>query len=737
MSRKKEHDNLISEADTQEIQHILATHQQIAEQLRNKDTVAETALQPINALPETAQLAVMKALAKLNDVEAADILAAVNALSTQKEVRKEARRSLIHLEASKTYPLWAAPITPASGIQVNIPNPPRFWKGAVSQTREEGEIQLYLVWEQGYDYSEARSLIFLLDFWNDGVKDIIVETTGKRHVEDRLAEMRAKIDAPMSDCTLAEAKRLIEEALSINAWRGTTPVKEYRLHQNAINQLIMQAAEPGRDRGKTFINPELTEQEALVNFHGGWSFGDFGLSYDLLTTDSPLREGLERSEWVEQRRNWSKEAKPARLELNFVHEREQSQQASTTLWLPSSSLASRAPLRKEVDIGWSLEFQDTPLSGVLPEMPMGTAINKDTDRHWFWTNDTIVKQDVGWRIQRISDEGATAQGLPIEELQKRIKENDAAIDVRSQNPTNDVNAFMQEVAWRLTQTLHYYDALIVRLPLDRTVCDEAYGHAVATGNPERALIYIERLASRFADNKIDSLRRLGATFATVGFNYNRPDFQERSKHFLERAETVLKEVIELDDSAINRSLYAELLLVMQRNDEAEAELLKARALATTNDEKASIEAGLGNIAMRREKTADALTYFERVAELKPNFTGIQFSIGFAHRLLGHMEVAEENYKRALVNEPKDVRPYAELIAIYMNQNKRDEARNLAAQAIRTNPDSAHLHALFASVLFELDETRQAQRELARAEELDPENEMVINVRQYVEKNKKK
>lgn len=737
MARKKENETLVSQVNQQEIQDILATHQQLAEQLRNTSDAAETALQPINALSETVQLALMKALAKLNDVDAADILAAVNALSTQKEVRKEARRSLLRLEASKIYPRWTAPITPAVGIQVNIANPPRFWRGAVTQTREEGEIQLYLAWEQGYDYSEARSLIFLLDFWNDGVKDIIVETSGKRHVEDHIAEMRIKIDAPISDCTLAEAKRLIEEALAINEWRGTAPAKEYRMYQNVINQLIMRATELGRDRGKTFINPELTEQETVINFLGGWSFGDFGLSYDLLTADSPIRDGLERDEWVEQRRNWLKEAKPARLELNFVHEREQTQQTSSTLWLPSSPFAGRTSNRKDIEVGWSLELVDTPLSGSLPEMPMGTAINKDTGRHWCWTNNTIIKQDDGWRIQRISDEGAAVQGLPIEELQKRIKDYDAAIDARAQNPNADVNAFMQEVAWRLTQTLHFYDALIARLPLDRSVCDEAYGHSVAAGNPERTLVYLERLATRFAENKMDVLRRLGATFATVGFNYNRPDFQERSRHYLERAEATLKEVVALDDSAINHSLLAELLLAMQRNDEAEAELLKAKPLVMNNDEEASIEAGLGNIAMRRENMGEALTHFERVAELKPNYPGIQFSIGFAQRLLGQMDAAEASYKRAIVVEPNDIRPYSELIAIYMNQNKRNEARELGAQSIRANPNSAHLHALYASVLFELGDVRHAQRELALAEEIDPENEMANNVRQYIEKNKKK
>lgn len=739
MARKKENDVLISEEDSQEVQHILDTYQQIAAALHSGTTQAqaEAALQPINALSEAAQLATVKALAKTNETRAADVLVAVNAFSPQKEVRKEARRGLLRLETAKIYPRWTAPIAPAIGIQVAVTNPPHFWKGFVTQTREEGELQLHLVWEQGYEYSEARSIIFLLEFWNDGVKDVIVETSSKRRVDERMTELRTKMSAPITDCTLAEGKRLLEEALSINTWRGTAPAKEYRNYQSIIKQLIMQASDAGVDRGKTFINPELTDQESVVNFLGGWSFGDFGLAYDLLTRDSTNREGLERSEWIEQRRTWMKEANPVRLELGFVHEREQSQQQSSGLWLPSSPFTARSAGRKDIEVGWSLELLDTPLNGTIRELPMGTAINKDTNRHWFWTTYTLVKQDDGWRIQRISDEGANIQGLSIEELQKRIKDYDAVMEEAAKRRNENVNEFMQELSWRLTQVLHFYDALIVRLPLDRQVCEDAYGHAVATGNTERTQVYLERIATRFGENKVDTLRRLGATLATTGFNYDRPEMHDRQRHFLERAEAVLREVLSLDDSALNHTLLAELFLAQQRNDEAEAELLQAKTRITNTDEEASIEVGLGNIAMRRELINEALTHFERVEELKPNYTGIWFSIGFARRMLGQLDAAAEAYQRAIVAEPRDIRPYSELVAVYMNQDKRTEARRMAEQGVQANPDSPQLHAIYSSVLFELGDTRHGMRELEVAERLDPQDELVRNVRQYVEKNKKK
>lgn len=736
MARKKETEISISPEEQQDVQQLVANYHEIASTLHSSTnkTEAETALMPIHHASESAQMAFVKALAKENTIDSADILAAINALSEHKELRKEARRALIQLEGAKITPHWTPPTLSTPAIHVNIANPPRFWKGVVSQTREEGEVQVLLFWEQGYEYSEIRMLGFLLDFWQAGVKDVIVDMLTKRRSDERIADMRSKLS--FTDCTLAEAKRLLEEALSMNTWRGTTPVQEYRNRLPLINQLLINATNLGEDRGSTFINPELEDQEVVVNFLGAWSLGDYGLAYDLLTHDCTIRDNLSRDEWIAQHRTWANEAHPTRIELGFVHEQEQAQQQST-LWLPSSTAFSRASTRKVIEIGWSVELTDTPLSGTLHELPMGTAINKETGRHWFWTNYTLMREQGQWRIQHGTDEGAAVQGLPIEELQQRIKASETIIETKAKQRDTDVNAFMQELSWRLTQLLHYYDALIARLPFDRQLCEDAYGRAIATGNPERTMVYLERLATRFAEGKGDALRRLGATMATLAYNYNPETMRSRVEHLLERAEQTLREAITLDDTAMSHALLAELLISTQRNDEAEAELLKAKEMTTNPQELAPIEAGLGNIAMRRERVEEALAHFERVAEINPDYSAIWFSIGFAQRLLGRMSEAEARYQRAIEVEPHDPRPYTELIAMYMGEQRRTEARNLAAQSVHANPDSATLHALFASVLFEIGETRSAQHELNEAEELNPDDELVKRVRQYIDKNKKR
>ena len=106
MAHKREPIPLLSQQDSAQVQQLLADYHQTAQHIQQSKDLAqvESALAPMNALPENTQIAFLKALAKENNSDAADTLVAVNALSPHKEVRKEARRSLIRLEGAKIYP---------------------------------------------------------------------------------------------------------------------------------------------------------------------------------------------------------------------------------------------------------------------------------------------------------------------------------------------------------------------------------------------------------------------------------------------------------------------------------------------------------------------------------------------------------------------------------------------------------------------------------------------------------
>lgn len=739
MTRKKENNALLSVEENAQVQQILAQFQLLAADLyqSSNQEQAETALATITSLSETAQMALLKELSRLHTADAAAILLAINALSPNKNIRKEARRSLIRLEEAKIYPDWQPPVTRAPIIQLPVANAPRFWKGYVTQSREEGEVQLVLCWEQGLDYSEVRSMTFLLDFWEGGIKEYITENTNRRNVETRVQQMRTQLpDITITDCTLAEGRRLLAEARSVNQWRSTPIHKEYRHHLPTINQLIWDAADVGEDRSQTFINPTLEPDEVVATFIGGWSLGDYGLAYDLLSTNSTIRDSMERDEWLELRRAWAKEAHPTRFELGYVREREA---RAPALWLPNTFGGRNLNSRKEIEIAWSLEISDTQLSGTLKEMPMGTTIYKETGRHWFWISYTLTQEQGKWRIQQMTDEGASAQALAIPELQQRMKENDERINEliqqRSQPNSPELQAQTEEVVRRIIQSLHYDDALIVKLPLDRSILGDAYNRATGIGALERSIVYLDRLAHNFAEERGEVLRQLGITQHSLSEYYAERGMTDREQSFAECATDSLREALSIDHSLAAHAVLAELLMQRGGDDLAEAEALlnTAKTMTSTPEEEAMIASDLGNIALQRDQKTVALQHFQHVAEIAPTFPGNWFKIGFMQRNLQQFEDAKVSYERAIETEPQNMMPYSELSAIYANQGQLTRAREVLEQGLRSIPKSVHLLALLSSVYLQSGDLRHAQAILAEAEQVDPNYELVQAVRDELQR----
>jgi hypothetical protein len=217
MSTKKETSTQLSPEENTQVTDLVAGYPQLAQQLLETPDQAhvESVLVAIFQAPLPVQIAFIKALGRENRSTAADIVSALHIFSPDKEVRKEARRAIIRLESSKTYPKWKAPEMPGVLAQLPTPNASRFWKGYASTTREEGEIVLILCWEQGIEYKEAHMLSFILDFWETGIKDFFTLSGTKRRIEERIGELRGQGRIlQLSSCTLAEGRRLLQEALA-------------------------------------------------------------------------------------------------------------------------------------------------------------------------------------------------------------------------------------------------------------------------------------------------------------------------------------------------------------------------------------------------------------------------------------------------------------------------------------------------------------------------------------------
>jgi hypothetical protein len=153
MVKKKHTPISVSQEENIQAQQLLERYPQIATTLRTstEQKEVEIALAEVESLPEGAQIALVKGLARENQTDSADVLLALNEFGTLKTVRKEARRALIRLEGARISPRWQPPQEsgPAMVLTPVSTNPPRFWKGVVTDSRAEGEVQLLLAWQAG------------------------------------------------------------------------------------------------------------------------------------------------------------------------------------------------------------------------------------------------------------------------------------------------------------------------------------------------------------------------------------------------------------------------------------------------------------------------------------------------------------------------------------------------------------------------------------------------------------
>lgn len=770
MAKKKKVQKVsISQGDEAQAQAVLEQYHTLAGELRSsKDQKqAEEALSTVSDLPEAVQMALLRALSKEVHHDAADLLVAINALSPLKSVRKEARRSLLRLEEVRIYPHWEPPIerlSPVDAIQMQTvnsmvtdlvtsieesENPPRFWKGFVSDTREIGEVDLLLMWEQGNNYKDVLVLGFLLELWRDGIKDFFSRVESKRSAERLIEHTKGKLE--VVDCSLAEARRLIKEALEVNKRYGTPIYKDFRASLPLVNKLVLENPaivdedeeedfafeedEDEEDENEEYdeyeISPDLKPSEVVTNFIEDWADEAYMNAYNYLASQSRLREGLTQEEWAKRREEWAEKFYPDYLKPNFVHEREVEK---SSLWLPNPFSRGTAKAEKVVDAGWSIELADTPELNQLPELPQATDFYEETGRHWFWTSYKLVEEPDGWRILDMVDEGKNAQDIPADELQRLIKQHNEQIqNIMQQHRPSDPDAlkYLNEILWRTMQVVFYEDALLKHEPPDDTIYFEAAAQTAILQDEERSITYLERVLHLFPEQRAEALRQIGALQLELSEKYeDEAEDDERAEHFRELAEASLRESLTLEDHAAGHIGLANVLQNIggdEKLDEAKDELFKAQALTTEKEELAVIESKLGELALDREDYEGALEHYQRVEEIDPTFPGAKAGAGDALREMERTEEAMAAFRRAIETEPDNLHAYVALSEMYREAAEESMAQEVLEEGIAANPNTVELHLLLAASYIQKNDFRRAEELVNEAESINPLDE---NVQMY-------
>jgi tetratricopeptide (TPR) repeat protein len=748
--KKKTTQTLVSQEDNTKAQPILDRYHEIAEKLHASadQEQADAALAEIINLPESVQVALLKALSKEHHTDAADVLVAINELSPAKNVRKEARRSLIGLQGVRIYPQWSPPVDRVPALQVTS-SPLRFWKGKVTDSRDVGEVQLALGFEQEDNPSQVRVLVFLLEFFHDGIKDFFTRTGNKHTVDNFFAEMETHLtDVKTKDCSLAQARRLILEALDVNKRNGTQPHKDYRFNISLINQLILEspdleeanleeeieAEEDDEDDEDEIDLHDLSPSAVVINFVEFWVNGEFDLAYELLSVNSTLRENLSKDDWIERREAWFDEADPGELKPDFIHEREPEE---SKIWLPGLVSARRSATRKEFEVGWSIELEETPITYTLPEVPQPIAVYEETQRHWFWTSYSLVQEENEWRIQSMTDEAAIALTLPIEELQTRILKHDKFLNEytakhRPKDLSNEkTQQYFDVVVWRIMQSVYYTEALIKKLPLDYSLYSDVLTRLNAVNHFEHSLIYLEPLGQQFPDGP--RLRQLAAFQRELSNGFFDEGDDERGQRFLDLAAESLHKSLSLENSFEAHISLAEVLIDENEHlDEAESHLLQAKAMVTDPEENAHIELHLGEIAFEQKQYESALEHYQQVANYHSNSAESWASLAMVFRMLEQYDEAEVNYKRAIELEPDNEDYYFTLSEMFSANKEPEKAIEVLEEGLIENPNSSTLHIFLAMRYLDTGDDRQAELFLEKAEKLEPDGLMGEMMRQVID-----
>ena len=465
-------------------------------------------------------------------------------------------------------------------------------------------------------------------------------------------------------------------------------------------------------------------EDVVYEFIEAWTDGEYEFAYELLSSESELREGLSQEEWVERRRAWAEQAQPKELLIAFVREREE---GKANLKLPTASVGDHAAKTWEVEISWSLELKDTSAGETLKEMPLATAVYNETGRHWFWTSYTLIQEEDEWRIQSMTDEAAIALTLPIEELQSRIEEQDEYLDntigkrklegISVEQAQQDLEA----VRWRIMQTIYYTDVLIKKLPLDRSLYIDIYSRLLVTFQYEHSLVYLEPLAHRFTEEHGYALRLLAETQIKLSGKFFDEEDDERGERFQELAEENLRESLAVDDRFEAHIALAEILIdEEERLDEAEDHLRQAKALITDPADDAHIEMHLGEIAFKQKRYEDALNHYQHVADFYSDSAESWGSLAVTYKMLKDFKEAEASYKRAIELEPDNEDYYYLLSEMYSENKQPEKAIEAIEEGLINIPDSALLHMYLAMRYIEIGDYSQAEIFIEKAERLDPD-----------------
>lgn len=121
----------------------------------------------------------------------------------------------------------------------------------------------------------------------------------------------------------------------------------------------------------------------------------------------------------------------------------------------------------------------------------------------------------------------------------------------------------------------------------------------------------------------------------------------------------------------------------------------------------------------RAPAAPLVERYENLARLAPGSAEFHHNLGFARREAGHLDAAEESYRRAIELDPEYARAHANLGIALLPRGAWEEAESALSRAVRLDDEYAAAHHNLGFIHERVGARLAAERHFRRASELDP------------------
>ncbi|MFQ6015371.1 MAG: tetratricopeptide repeat protein [Anaerolineae bacterium] len=636
-------------------------------QLESSDEIEAVIGSTFGNLDEETLLMLIERLEARGDAGAADLLMVLSAVSGSKVGRKAARRALQKLKLHGIQPQ----LKPAAQLGSD-----RFYKGYVGLMREQGEVPLILGWQR--PDGKIQALVFLIDYWGRGLKEFFpTHNLTKREFRRDLVGRQEK-NIPMVEVSLAEGKRLVEEALLYNDWFDEPLPDQFNEYRFLVESKVLEARVQLPPQRRSFINSETTPSDLVHYF---LEMPDFGLRYELLAASHPLRREKSWREYVEEQLAWADQAQPRTVSVDvLVADQEGDQATVTARWV------------QDVIIGGQPTRQD------------------DLLRFDF------VHEEDGWRIATYGPVSSTQAAPTTDELLrlgKELMEKAQALADQEEYETAEAYAGL---------ALSRCDQAITLSPDCRPAYEQARETAEALRDFDRAIAYCDQMAERFPDKADIYLEKAGLCIRSIEHEYETPPPGFESQRERQAVEA-LEASISHQPTPFALLLLGESLEQWGQKSEALAHYTRARELFPDD---LGVLNKWGMIYGNRGDFRQALPLFEEVYRRDPTFQHVCYNLGLTCSNLDDLDKAVTFYEEQLRYDPDHADTYNNLANIYARRGEHRRAIPIYRKAIKLKPDDVLFHNNLAVAYHHTGQRRQSTVEFRRALKLDTDHPVLLS-----------